>query len=231
MEGSNELRYSVIGVTADAVSIHTHLDQIRRHRRLIEVLNEAWRAVHLDPLPWVQDMVDGVLILIPANISLARLLEDFIRELEADLKLHNRFLAAEDRLRLRVSMHSGRVNLEPSGPAGGAIILAYRLLDAPQLRAALDDQPAADLAVIISNEVYQDVVVQSYGNLDKRRFQHIEFHTKTGEEAGWLYVPKTAKLVVESESESAVVADIQGDIVGYNFDGQEFDPPPPPSRK
>jgi hypothetical protein len=231
MEGSSELRYSIVAVTVSAFSTQTTVDQARWHAHLTEILDEAWHAVQVGPSPWLhQDMGDGVLILVPANIPESRLIGDFIRELVAALNRHNRYMTSKGRLRLQVSMHSGRVDLEQGGLVGGPITVAYRLLEAPQLRAALDDQPTADLVMVISDEVYRDVVGQGYRDLDDNQFQRIEFTTKTGEKAGWLYTPQAATIVEGSIVFTGPVI-TTGDIVHRDFDGQEFDPPPPPSRK
>jgi len=63
-------------------------------------------------------------------------------------------------------LHAGEVNYDEHGVTGKSVNLAFRLLDAPQPRAALARR-AGLLAVIVSSWFFEDVTVRIWQCLEK----------------------------------------------------------------
>lgn len=104
-------------------------------------------------------------------------------------------LALEDRcprrgkLRLRVSVHVGPV--AASDLAGEPVRYAIRLLSSVPLRAVLRlANPDVTLtAAIVSQRVYQDVIMAGYTGLDPDRLERVPASLPGQSEPAWLYVP------------------------------------------
>ena len=77
--------------------------------------------------------------------------------LVAAVTRHNAGCAVPERMRLRVALHAGEVYHDAHGVAGTAINHAFRLVEAPALRSALDASPGV-LALIVSDWLYDEVV-------------------------------------------------------------------------
>ena len=61
---------------------------------------------------------------------------------------------------MRMAVHAGEVNYDEHGVTGTAINLAFRLLEAHQLKEALKDS-AGELAIIVSSWFFEEVVRHS----------------------------------------------------------------------
>ena len=62
--------------------------------------------------------------------------------------------SGHDRIRLRMALHAGEIIRYEHGAAGAAINLAFRLVDAEPLKAALEGSSGA-LAVIVSSWFFE----------------------------------------------------------------------------
>ncbi|WP_328849329.1 hypothetical protein [Micromonospora zamorensis] len=102
---------------------------------------------------------DGLLIVLP---FFATRVNDFLRELNAGLRVKNQTLTQGEEIRLRVALHHGTVMWDASGWVGGALVTASRLVKAAPLRHALNSAPDALLAIIASESAYQDLLVDRY---------------------------------------------------------------------
>jgi NB-ARC domain/WD domain, G-beta repeat/APAF-1 helical domain len=115
-------------------------------------------------IPWArcrhEDRGDGVLVLAPSEVPKGFFVESLPHSLVEALCEHNRVHVLEERIRLRMALHAGEINYDDHGVAGTAINLAFRLLDAPPLKAALADSPGV-LAVITSSWFFDEVVRHS----------------------------------------------------------------------
>jgi hypothetical protein len=94
----------------------------------------------------VRDFGDGVTVVVPSCVPVSLLLEPLPRWLSLALDEHNRIVEPELRVRLRFALV-----LAGKDPQG-AVELAARLAGLQEPR------PASDLAVIVSDEVYREVV-------------------------------------------------------------------------
>jgi class 3 adenylate cyclase len=104
-----------------------------------------------------EDRGDGVLVLVPACVPKARLATVVLAQLGLALRGHNAGCSARARLRLRVALHAGEVHYDDHGVTGNAVNLAFRLVDLPESKAALETSPGL-LAIIVSNWFYDEVI-------------------------------------------------------------------------
>ncbi|HUK69360.1 MAG TPA: hypothetical protein VLW50_11520 [Streptosporangiaceae bacterium] len=84
-----------------------------------------------------EDRGDGVLILVPAEVPKGLLVESLPSALVAALHAHNGTHPGQERIRLRMALHAGEVNYDEDWVTSAAVNLAFRLLDATALKAAL----------------------------------------------------------------------------------------------
>lgn len=152
---------------------------------LTEVLGEQgipWESVH------PKDDGDAYRLLLGPDRPAERVLGPFLSDLEAALRGHRMFAAESALLRLRVAVHHGLAYLEGGEWAGPAFVLAARLLDSGPLRQALATAPEANLALIVSEAIYNDVITSQYGP-PAQDFQQVEIAEKETRTKAWIYVP------------------------------------------
>jgi hypothetical protein len=124
-----------------------------------------------------EDRGDGVLALIHPvdHAPKTYLLSRFMPELCRLLVEYNRDLPAAERgrrgLRLRVVVHAGEIHLDDNGYFGEALDLACRLLDAPVFKKTLHQSASAPAALVVSDEIYWNIVKHGYEGLRKETFQ------------------------------------------------------------
>jgi hypothetical protein len=137
------------------------------HRRVARsgMYRALRRAFVRARLPWhlrwrrhLEDRGDGALILVSAAVPSARALQA-LPHLARELAAHNATTNAGAHIRLRVVLHAGEVAHDPYGVSGKAVDDAFRLLDAPEFKAAVRENDAA-VHVIISDAFYTGVVEQ-----------------------------------------------------------------------
>lgn len=127
-------------------------------RRMNDVLDGALEAAGVTPARASrQDQGDGrQLIVLPAGLSAATVVPVLVRGLLARLD-HDRRLSRPGPLRLCVSIVHDAVTWARHRYAGRATVLAARLMDSPAGYGELQAQPAALLALIVADDLYQDV--------------------------------------------------------------------------
>jgi tetratricopeptide (TPR) repeat protein len=164
-------------------------EQIRAQQALVDVMLAACREARL-PEEIVQSSGDGVLIMAPSDIDESDVIPNLIQGLEIALHQENRLLADAAKIRLRFSLTSGMVTPGPAGVNGAAVVECFRLLDSPPVKDALLDYPHAQLAVIVSDYLFQDVIRNGFRNLRAEDFwpARAELPDKGFSAGAWLYV-------------------------------------------
>lgn len=143
-------------------------------------------------VPWAEvlheDRGDGVLIIVPAGFPEAALIDPLLAVLLDGLAAYNR--AAEDiaRVRLRAALHAGHVYRDGNGLVGEAVNHACRLLEASQLKKALE-VPGTDLAFITSDALYGEVVRHGPGGIDPQAFHPVDVAEKETRARAWIHLP------------------------------------------
>jgi hypothetical protein len=142
------------------------------------------------------DRGDGILALIhPVDQApKALLLNRVIPALSRLLARYNANLPPASRgqrkLRLRVVVHAGEVSYDPNGCFGEALDIAFRLLDAAQVKKTLRVAPCP-LALVISADIYGSVVRHGYRGIDQDAFQPLVRVRVAGRRhQGWIQIPR-----------------------------------------
>jgi class 3 adenylate cyclase len=132
-----------------------------------------------------EDRGDGLLIVVPPNITTAEILEQLLQDLPAALQKHNRIHSAAVRIQLRLSINVGPVVTDGLGMSGEAIILAARLLDAPILKRSIG-QNGASLGIIASAFVYETVIKHHEEEGNPASYQQVAVKVKETSVSVWM---------------------------------------------
>ncbi|MEU8268857.1 hypothetical protein AB0B89_17005 [Sphaerisporangium sp. NPDC049002] len=180
-------------------------------RRLVEVIAEASGQAGLDRLYFTEwrepaqpgtatvmfrgEQGEGLVLLLPSGVNEARAIAGFAGELRVALRQHNRHLGrnAPVRLRLRVAFHQGPTRVGDGGFTGSAVNMVCRLRDSDELRGALDEHPDADLAVILSAQLFEDVIEHEHRDLRRHLFRRVTVRSKDVVTEAWISVPDAAR--------------------------------------
>jgi len=183
-------RQLCVAVDASGYSARSDVDQREAQRGIVEVSDAAARAAGLRRDTWVrQGAGDGEFAVLPVDEPEDVVVDRYIRELDAELTRYNGRLRAELRLRLRVAVYFGRLSPAANGHAGPAPVAVARLLDSSVLRAALAEADRANLALLVSEQVYADTVASLATTLRPGDFRRVRVEVKGFAENAWLWVP------------------------------------------
>ncbi|WP_336048694.1 hypothetical protein [Streptomyces sp. CA2R101] len=183
-----EARYElVISVDARRSGEYDDVDKPRMRARIYRVLEAAFThakvardAVHME------DRGDGVLLSVAGRIAVTRLLGLWLVEVHESLRDENRALRVP--LGLRVGMHVGPVRHDGRGISGRAVDLACRLADSPVARQLLDAE-RADLVLVVSESLYEDVVSSGGKFIEPARYSPARLELKEGAVTAWFHLP------------------------------------------
>lgn len=162
-------------------------------------LDEIWPASR-----YRQHIGDGYVLGTEPH-RLPWLIDPFLRQLQLVLAEHDRTLRTIDRglrLRLRVSIHIGPLPDEGTRGAtagcGRPMNDAHRLLDSTVVRTALasSDPDVTFVAALLSQRVYEDVVLAGYTSMQPTEFTPHLVRVKEFRQRAWLFVPKPSTNVV-----------------------------------
>lgn len=162
--------------------------QLSHQRFLLEVLDEAGRRAGLERTRWWRSgSGDSEFAVLPDSEPEAVVVDRFVRELGAGLDRHNGQRVEAAKLRLRVAIHFGPVVPAENGYAGPAPVEVHRLLESAALKAALEDDPGADLALMLSDVVYRDTVHEGHTTLRPDEFEPVAVELKEFSGTAWLW--------------------------------------------
>ncbi|MFG1639596.1 hypothetical protein ACGFMK_04870 [Amycolatopsis sp. NPDC049252] len=157
---------------------------------LLSVADTAAARCGLDRSVWHrQGAGDGELAILPGAVPEPAVTDDYVRELVAGLADHNHDLAPEARMRIRIAIHHGVAMPGANGWTGQGVVGVSRLVDSAPLRAALNAFPEADLAVVVSRQIYTDVVAQRHTSLKPAEFREVVVQQKEYTDVAWVRVP------------------------------------------
>ena len=164
-------------------------------RVMYDLLGHALEAVAItgNRLEQLTDRGDGVLVLVRPHDEVPKtILLDRLIPLLATLLAEYNAQAARSavRMRLRVVVHAGEVQVDSRGWYGEAIDVAIRLLDAPSVKKALR-QATAPLVLVISDEIYSGVVWHGYVDAGTY-FPVVGVSVANRRHRGWVHVPAPA---------------------------------------
>ncbi|WP_446220717.1 hypothetical protein [Micromonospora sp. IBHARD004] len=166
--------------------------QYRAQLAFQKIMKDACEELGFDRVNWlIQQGGDGELAILPPGTSERAVVTRLAPTVDRLLREHNRGLVPEARIRLRIGVHQGLVHLDgANGYPGDAVVTVCRLVDSPQLKAALRQFPGAAVALIVSDRIYQDIV-RHYHDLRPEHFLCVtaKLPEKIFEAVAWIYVP------------------------------------------
>ncbi|MCZ4506724.1 hypothetical protein O3Q52_00575 [Streptomyces sp. ActVer] len=158
---------------------------------LPRLLDSAAKGAGLDRTQWhIQRKGDEQLAVRPVDGTEPRLVDDYVRHLVAELGEYNAQRVPEARMRLRAVIHQGLVQLADNGFAGAAVVATARLLNARPLYDALAAHPGAELALLLSDDVFRSIVAGGHTTLSSEDFSRVTVQVKEYEATAWLRVPE-----------------------------------------
>jgi hypothetical protein len=173
------------------------LEQAMARRNVSRLLTGLCGAPAFEELSLSQQAASGSeIIIFPVGIDEPLVLTLLVRWLARAVHQANTGWNGR-RVRLTVAAHEGITTLVSGVFGGPAVLKACALVTAPPLRAALDAAPAADLAVLFSSRLRDDL--DGFNRcLDLSDFTPVELEIGTANEAGepgWLLVPESDHLI------------------------------------
>jgi hypothetical protein len=185
-------RFVVLSIDAQGYGKAHDQGQTAIQDELLDVLAAAAAAAGLDRRTWHrQGKGDEELALIPdggPGIE-TRVVDDFIRELATVLFRRNCDQPAGRTFRLRLAVDHGLARPASNGFAGRPVVVASRLVGCRPLRQAMAAAPDASLAVILSRQVYTDLVLGGHSRLRPNDFLQVSVSEKELADQAWLRVP------------------------------------------
>ena len=131
----------------------------------------------------VEDRGDGVLAVFDRPVW--DVLDDVVDGLIKHLANINTTKKPSDWLRLRFAVNSGFVHQDSHGWSGAALDETFVLNGLPPVKDILRSADRAQSVLVVSNEVYRNVVQQRVRNLDPAVYQQVEDNGQIG----WAMVP------------------------------------------
>jgi class 3 adenylate cyclase len=187
----------LLAVDIQGYSARSPRMQLQAQRALRNVMEAAAGQAGLDSRLWFRQQAgDGELAVLPEDIDVATVVGVFVPALQAELERLNRAAGPQVRLRVRLALHHGPLILGGSatfGPAGHAPVVVSRLLDARPLRLHLRAHPDIDLAVIVSEGLYRDVICSGFCALAPEDFRPVRPKIKGVAFQGYIYDPGRAQ--------------------------------------
>jgi hypothetical protein len=161
---------------------------------LYELFDAALRSagVNADRRDRFIDRGDGLLALIdPADQALV--VDRVVPVFNQLLTGYNAMLAdpggRQRKLRVRVVVHSGEINDDDNGSFGETLDIAFRLLDAPRIKAALR-AAYGPLLLVVSGEIYESVVRHGPEEPGHPAFSWLVTAEVAGHDhQGWIHIP------------------------------------------
>jgi len=155
-------------------------------QRAFEAAGLAWQRLHKE------DRGDGTLIVIPPDTPASAVTARALGHLAAALRRHNQTASDALRMQLRVALHAGPVIRDAQGVTGHAINQTARLVQARILRKNLDETQA-DLGVMVSAYIYDNVIRQHEGQpMDATLYRKIRFQVKESALTAWIQLTGAA---------------------------------------
>jgi hypothetical protein len=186
----------LLAVDIQGYSRRTPRLQVAAQLDLLNAMEQAAAAAGLDRSAWSQQVAgDGVLAVLPDDADIVTVVGLFAPALERALAALERGGAPGRRVRVRLALHHGALIIGwPAvlGPAGRAPVVVSRLLDARPVRRYLDVNPERNVALIVSDLIFRDVVDSGLCALPPTLFRQVRTVIKGVQYAGWLYDPGRA---------------------------------------
>lgn len=192
---SGEVRRLCVALDTEDPGGATLVTRDHAHRRLVDLVTEAVARAGLDRL-YLADRgatpdERGAFFLLPSGVNEARVVAGLTGELRLALRRRNHGLGSSSRLRVRAAFHQGPTRVADTGFVGRAVDAVHDLRDTPEVRAELHRHPHADLAVVLSAQLFEDVIGCDHRDLRKSLFRRLLVPSPDGVGEAWLSLPGT----------------------------------------
>lgn len=170
--GSESLTFRyLVAVDMEGYSRRDTAQQARAQGALERALSRAAEHAGLGREHWYRlPGGDGELAILPEGADGLALVADYPRELASSLIGVNQG-NRELRLRLRLAIHHGAVAPGCFGPVGKSLVEISRLVDSEAVRQQLRQRNDRDIALIVSDTVYGEVIQSRLRDLDPGDFR------------------------------------------------------------
>ena len=180
--------------TIVAIDVEGFGDRHRTNRNQVAIRDGLYRSMReafaQAGIPWAdcdhEDRGDGMFILIDPEVPKSLFVESLPSALVVALRAHNNAHPDLERIRLRMALHAGEVNLDKHGATATSINLTFRLLESEPIKAVLAESPGV-LAVITSSWFFEEVVRHSAA--DAAAYRPIPVAVKETTTTGWICLP------------------------------------------
>jgi hypothetical protein len=162
--------------------IRTDSDRLLIREALFKMTQKAMQGF---PDARSEDRGDGFLTVVPPNASTARVLDQLLNKLPAALQLHNSTQGEGARFKLRLAVNVGPVVSHMDDVSGEAIIVAARLVEAPDFKDALTGSTAS-LGVIASPFVYETVIRHGSDPREVASYSQVPVEVKETDTTAWM---------------------------------------------
>ena len=196
------LRRPITASDAEGYTERSNDDQRDLQNRMADIQLRAAADAGLDLEQAIsQPAGDGGLLAWPPETSELDLLTNYLRELQRELERVNKTLSKSSRIRMRLAVTSGLVEVAAQGIPGQAVIKATLLVNCQQLRETLRDARRESLVVIIDDRLYEDVVQTRLRGLRPDAYEPVEVIDKYGKSHhAWITIPGARRRVVPGVS-------------------------------
>lgn len=189
---SDPVYRAIVGLDVERSTDRRNLVKVEMRRTYHDLTRSALEKTGISPQQYdLWDRGDGVAVLIRPDDAVPQplLLIKLIPTLAALLAMHNSSVTKPElRLRMRVVIHAGNVHGDPNGFFGEALDVAFRLLDSRRLKETLRETTASPLVLVVSQEIYDNVVYQGHVDPDTYE-QSINVHVGGRLRRGWVHIP------------------------------------------
>lgn len=180
-------RRLLVAVDAAGYGQGSDQDHFAVQAGLTAVLDEAAAQAKLHRDRWEkQPAGDGELAILPLDEPEPIVVDDYARQLEIRLAAHNATMPPERRIRLRMAVHFGVAMPAENGYAGQGVVAVSRMVDSPPVRAALSSASAADLVLVLSRQIFDDVVRQRHVSFAESEFTQVRVQVKEFQDEAWV---------------------------------------------
>ncbi len=171
---------------------HPSRTDLDRHRVRAALYEGLRRSFDEDGVPYEgcysEDRGDGAMVVVPPSVDTTTLLTSLLDRLKAEVRRHNDVSSAAAQMQLRLAVHVGHVHSDGRGLVGTAVNETFRILEAEQLKQILR-RTGADVALITSDRVYEDVIRHGLGLVNAREYHRVEVRVKETAKDAWIRVP------------------------------------------
>jgi hypothetical protein len=191
---------------------HPSRTDLDRHAVRAALYDGLRRSFDDDGIPFLscyrEDRGDGTLVAVPPFADTTALLTSLVDRLRSEVRRHNDVSAETAQMQLRVAVNTGVVRSDREGLVGTAVNQAFRILEAEQLRQVLR-WTGADVALIASERVYEDVIRHGLGLVDPGDYQRVEVQVKETAVPAWIRVPGMPAPILTAPRASATIVDVR----------------------